>query len=122
MAITDIDGTTKNMFGISVAGSRIDVRSNNGVVEVRNHRGVWRKVQTAVYMGAAIPTINDDDTLGYLETDLWFFDTSLYLCTDNTTGAAVWIQIAGGSKFDDIVVAVDSSIVVSNSGNVVVRS
>lgn len=123
MPVTDIDGTTKNMFGISVGGSRVDVRSNGGVIEVRNYTGVWRAIQTAVHMGAAAPLVTDDASLGFLETDLWFFGTALYLCVDNTVGAAVWTQIAGGgSNLDEVLVAIDSSIVVDNNGNIVTRS
>jgi hypothetical protein len=110
------------MFGISVGGSRVDVRSNGGVIEVRNYTGVWRSIQTAVHLGVAAPVVTDDASLGFLETDLWFFGTALYLCVDNTIGAAVWTQIAGGGgNLDDVLVAVDSSIIVDESGNIVTR-
>lgn len=42
------------------------------------------------------PTVTDDETLGYQVHSLWR-DTAgsdTYICTDATTGAAVWVVIA----------------------------
>ena len=37
------------------------------------------------------PTVNDDDTKGYAVDSRWVLDNGdLYICTDATTGAAVW--------------------------------
>jgi hypothetical protein len=43
------------------------------------------------------PTVNDDDTKGYVVGSRWLLDDgSAYVCSDNTTGAAVWdLQIPG---------------------------
>ena len=43
------------------------------------------------------PTVNDDILLGYYEGDFWINDTtpSVYQCTDNATGAAVWTAAGG---------------------------
>ena len=40
------------------------------------------------------PTINDDETLGYIVGSIWFDTTNhkIYMCEDATDGAAVWRQ------------------------------
>ena len=40
--------------------------------------------------GVAAPTVNDDSNLGYGVNSTWVYDGRFYICTDNTTGAAVW--------------------------------
>lgn len=49
---------------------------------------------------AAAPTVNDDTTKGYVVGSQWT-DTSvsprvIYLCTNASAGAAVWVNAAGG--------------------------
>jgi hypothetical protein len=92
MPVMDIDGTTRNMFGISVGNQRIDIRSNAGEYEIRNNLGVWRKVQTRTYLSGSAPTASNDSSQGYLLGDEWFDTTTTkkYLCLDATIGAAVW--------------------------------
>lgn len=92
MAVLDIDGTTRNMFGVSVGGNRVDIRSNAGIIEVRNSGGVFRGVQTRTLLSVSAPTVNDDSSLGYLVTDEIYNTTTnrAYICLDNTVGAAVW--------------------------------
>lgn len=43
--------------------------------------------------GAAAPTVNDDDTAGYSVGSVWLDTTNgrMYVCVDNSTGAAIWI-------------------------------
>lgn len=55
------------------------------------------------------PTTGDDDADGYVAGSLWADRTNdkLYVCTDNATGAAVWVQFAGtgaggGSSSDNL--------------------
>ena len=40
--------------------------------------------------GVAAPTVNDDGNLGYGVNSTWVYDGRLWICTDNTPGAAVW--------------------------------
>lgn len=44
---------------------------------------------------AVVPTVNDDETLGYAIDSKWFDSVTgiLYTCEDATTGAAVWTAI-----------------------------
>lgn len=51
--------------------------------------------QTKVWIKSAVPTVNDDAAAGYLVTDEWYYSRSIWICTDNTNGAAVWIPISG---------------------------
>jgi len=50
------------------------------------------------YVAAADPTVNDDDTAGYEVGSVWVNTSTgaVYVCVDNSTGAAVWNLAAGG--------------------------
>jgi len=43
------------------------------------------------------PTVNDDDTKGFVIDSRWILDNGdVYVCTDDTTGAAVWVLQSSG--------------------------
>lgn len=48
-----------------------------------------------IYTSVDIPTVNDDISTGYLIGDIWVRTTNdkVYLCADNTDGAAVWVEV-----------------------------
>lgn len=41
------------------------------------------------------PTVNDDSSLGYIAGSQWLdlVSTLNYICTDSTTGAAIWVLV-----------------------------
>jgi len=44
------------------------------------------------------PTVNDDDTKGFIVDSRWILDNGdVYVCTDDTTGAAVWVLQSSGT-------------------------
>jgi hypothetical protein len=51
----------------------------------------------------AAPTVTDDGaTLGVTVGSLWIDTTApaVYVCADASTGAAVWVEVSGGSAID----------------------
>jgi hypothetical protein len=49
-------------------------------------------IRWSLYNFTLTPTVTDDSTLGYLPGSRWTLDDgSVYLCTDSSTGAAVWV-------------------------------
>ena len=58
---------------------------------------------------ASTPAASDDNTLGHTDGSRWITDDGReFVCTDNSTGAAVWSETtasggAGGDPFSDIV-------------------
>lgn len=48
----------------------------------------------------ANPTVNDDTADGYQVGSLWLFGTKLWILSNATEGAAVWVQIGGNNPFD----------------------
>jgi hypothetical protein len=48
------------------------------------------------FEAVAAPTINDDNTLGYDVHSGWIYNGTLYICTDATSGAAVWNNVGAG--------------------------
>ena len=43
------------------------------------------------------PTVNDDDTKGFIVDSRWILDDGdVYVCTDDTTGASVWVLQSSG--------------------------
>lgn len=65
--------------------------------------GAYTAMKTNLSAGAA-PTVNDDTSQGYVIGSLWVDMTNdrIYMCTDVTTGAAVWKEL-GGSSVDGII-------------------
>lgn len=52
----------------------------------------------------AAPGVTDDDAAGYVAGSIWADRTNdkIYLCTDNATGAATWVEVAaGGGSYTD---------------------
>lgn len=48
--------------------------------------------------GGRAPGVNDDISARYEVTSRWVWGTKVYTCTDNTRGAAVWIEGASGGS------------------------
>ncbi|HEU00248.1 MAG TPA: hypothetical protein ENH89_07825, partial [Aurantimonas coralicida] len=71
------------------------------------------------------PGVTDDESEGYTVQSWWFNDTSdeLFLCTDATTGAAVWQNltaaeiIGGASKAFKTITAPDANSVVADNAS-----
>lgn len=42
------------------------------------------------------PTVTDDSANGYVREDIWITSAGIWVCTDDTTGAAVWTQTSSG--------------------------
>ena len=61
-------------------------------------------IREARYNFAVAPTINDDITTGFIVGSRWLLDNGvLYICTDNTDGAAVWeLQAGAGDMFKSV--------------------
>ena len=45
------------------------------------------------FMASGTPSINDDGNKGYGAGSMWIYGGDVFICTDNTTTAAVWVQI-----------------------------
>ncbi len=43
--------------------------------------------------GTGPPTVNDDITLGYSKGSFWAYDSRGWFCTNNSEGAAVWLEL-----------------------------
>lgn len=58
---------------------------------------VWvQQTATNNLTATAAPTVNDDTNDGYTTSSYWIVNTrSLYECTDDTNGAAVWATVSG---------------------------
>ena len=66
-------------------------------------------IRESAYNFNITPTVNDDNTKGYVVNSLWKLDNGdTYICTDNTTGAAVWDSVANDTKLRAYVRNVDS--------------
>ena len=81
---------------------------------------LWKDVGTndwfeifseGIYLdGGAFPTADNDDSAGFAVNSLAInvSDGTVYVCTDNTDGAAVWLQIGGGgSGTDEVLFTID---------------
>lgn len=55
-----------------------------------------KKIILPTVVDTSGPTVTDDKAHGFLVGMLWLTSTTLYVCTSNATGAAVWTEIGSG--------------------------
>jgi hypothetical protein len=83
----DTDGTIDAIAG----GTELDTSGSTGIPRI--DAGTWSVIKDNWAAGAG-PTVNDDDVGGYAIGSYWIDTTNdeAYVCSDATTGAAVWKQ------------------------------
>ena len=80
-------GGSKGIAQICAVG--YELKWEAGRLYVMDGNGIY--IRWSLYNFTITPTVNDDVTLGYLTGSRWSLDDgTTYVCTDNTTGAAVW--------------------------------
>ena len=80
-------GGSKGIAQICAVG--YELKWEAGRQYVMDGNGIY--IRWSLYNFNITPTITDDVTLGYLTGSRWSLDDgTTYVCTDNTTGAAVW--------------------------------
>lgn len=80
-------------------------------VDNTNGAAVWVVLRRGRnHFAAADPTVNDDDTVGFERTSQWIntSDSGVFVCTDATTGAAVWTEMASVAYVTTAVAAVSA--------------
>lgn len=92
-----IDAGLGGQGGISqICGLGYELKWEAGVLYVMNSNG--NEIRQSLYNFTASPTISDDDTKGYKIGSIWSLDDlSNYVCSDDSTGAAVWNLIPAPS-------------------------
>ena len=67
-------------------------------------------IRQVLFQFNVAPSINDDDTKGYAVGSRWTLDNGIiYICNDNTTGAAVWNQVTTTIDYTEYVAFVTQS-------------
>lgn len=113
LAVRDLSGTLALTSDLSSYQELVEKNNANGYAGLENigtsEARLWRNGGWAtpeyqidgIHRRTAPPTVTDDEANHYLENDIWIDATpttgGVYLCTDQTTGAAVWLQIAVNS-------------------------
>jgi hypothetical protein len=81
-------GGSKGIAQICAVG--YELKWEAGRLYVMDGNGIY--IRWSLYNFTLTPTVTDDNTLGYLPGSRWTLDDgSVYLCTDSSTGAAVWV-------------------------------
>jgi hypothetical protein len=85
-----IDAGLGGLKGIAqICGAGYELKWENGRLYVMGSSG--NTIRQSLYNLTTTPTVTDDDTLGYAIGSLWTLDDgTVYVCSDATTGAAVW--------------------------------
>ena len=85
-----IDAGLGGSNGIAqICGLGYELKWEGGVLYVMGSSG--NTIRQSLYNFGNTPTATDDDTLGYAVGSLWTLDDgTTYVCSDATTGAAVW--------------------------------
>jgi hypothetical protein len=82
-------GGSKGIAQICAVG--YELKWEAGRLYVMDGNGIY--IRWSLYNFTITPTVNDDVTLGYLPGSRWSLDDgTTYVCTDETTGAAVWVK------------------------------
>ena len=80
-------GGSKGIAQICAVG--YELKWEAGRLYVMDGNGIY--IRHSLYNFNITPTVNDDVTKGYLPGSRWSLDNGdTYLCSDSTTGAAVW--------------------------------
>ena len=96
-------GGSKGIAQICAVG--YELKWEAGRQYVMDGTGIY--IRWSLYNFTITPTITDDVTLGYLTGSRWSLDDgTTYVCTDNTTGAAVWV-LAGFVPYTGAMANVD---------------
>jgi hypothetical protein len=81
-------GGQKGVAQICAVG--YELKWEAGRLYVMDGNGIY--IRWSLYNFTITPTVNDDVSLGYLPGSRWTLDDgSVYLCTNSTLGAAVWV-------------------------------
>ncbi len=103
--VTVTDDTPDDEVDIDVDGGKIlddEIPDETGEV----HRtGAETYDIVKVNLSAVIdPTVNDDDTAGYVIGSKWVNGTGgkAFICLDNTTGSAVWTETTAGASGGEV--------------------
>jgi hypothetical protein len=85
-----IDAGLGGLKGIAeICGLGYESKWEGGVRYIMGSSG--NTIRQSLYNFNVTPTITDDDTLGYQIGSLWTLDDgTTYVCSDATTGAAIW--------------------------------
>jgi hypothetical protein len=86
-----IDAGTGGVKGIAqICGAGYELKWEAGVQYVMGSSG--NTIRISLYNLANIPTVNDDSSKGYYAGSYWATDDgAVYVCTDATIAAAVWV-------------------------------
>ena len=80
-------GGTKGIAQICAVG--YELKWEAGRLYVMDGNGTY--IRHSLYNFTTAPTVNEDGTKGYLPGSRWSLDDgTIYVCTDSTTGAAIW--------------------------------
>lgn len=81
------DGYFADDIWCNTTNKRFFICTNNTL-----NNAVWTRISYVYVVETTAPTVNDDITLGYIVKDTWYnkTDGKIYICNDNTDGAAVW--------------------------------
>lgn len=81
-------GGAKGIAQICAVG--YELKWEAGRLYVMDGNGVY--IRSSLYNFNITPSVTDDITKGYLPGSLWSLDNGdTYICTDSSTGAAVWV-------------------------------
>lgn len=101
-----IDAGLGGSKGIAqICGAGYELKWEAGRLYVMGSSG--NSIRWSLYNFTTTPTVNDDDTNGYQVGSLWTLDDgSVYVCTDATTGAAVWsLEVVNLNDLNDVTIA-----------------
>ena len=100
-------GGSKGIAQICAVG--YELKWEAGRLYVMDGNGIY--IRSSLYNFNIAPTVNDDNTKGYLVNSLWILDdNTTYICTDSTTGSAIWVQYFNPVATDGVTITGDGTL------------
>jgi hypothetical protein len=86
-----------NVTGDTILDTPPDTCPNNVAHTVTAASNTVLEIYALDNLSATVaPTVNDDINLGYAVNSRWMYGTNEWICTDNSSSAAVWTRVVTG--------------------------
>jgi hypothetical protein len=110
---------------LAVTGASSTVKHNelvNLTYDTAGHGNGYTGFQRGTTLSAIDPTVTDDDSKNYVKGDLWLntANNRTFVCTDESTGAAVWKEDLTVNSVFNVVAATGITPISSTANHVVI--
>ena len=106
---------------VNGAGAKGSIYFNTTLNNIVFHDGsTWKQNEAELnsFGNLAVPTINDDESLGFSVGSIFEYDSRFWICKDSTVGSAIWVEFS--QDYDSAILGLQDQIdnIVTNIGTI----